>query len=87
MSKNEPMHRVENCEDKTQALGSKPQQDSPLPSELRQQISALNMRVNNATCGYNDLLREMERTIKAMAFTLIALEKENAELKSKAANM
>jgi hypothetical protein len=58
-----------------------PQQSLQLPSELQQQISILNARINNANLAHADLLKEMDSTFKAMATTILALHKENAELK------
>ena len=54
-----------------------------LPRELQQQISVLNARISNANFAHGDLLKEMNNTFKAMATTIAALQKENAELKAK----
>jgi hypothetical protein len=59
------------------------QQGVQLSPELQQQISILNARIGNANFAHGDLLNEMNNTFKAMATTIAALQKENAELKSK----
>lgn len=59
------------------------QQRVQLSPELQQQISVLNARISNANFAHGDLLNEMSNTFKAMATTIAALQKENAELKAK----
>jgi hypothetical protein len=54
-----------------------------LSLELQQQISVLNARISNANLAHGDLLQEMNNTFKAMASTIVALQKENVELKGK----
>jgi len=59
------------------------QQEVQFPPELKQQINVLNARISNANFAQGDLLKEMNNTFKAMATTIAALQKENAELKAK----
>ena len=60
------------------------EQNSPqLSPELQQQISLLNARISNANFAYGDLLQEVNKTFKAMATTITALQKENEELQTK----
>ena len=54
-----------------------------LSCELQQQLGVLNARISNANFAQADLLKEMNNTFKAMATTITALQKENAELKAK----
>jgi hypothetical protein len=59
------------------------QQGVQLSPELQQQLGVLNARISNANFAQADLLKEMNNTFKAMATTIAALQKENAELKAK----
>ncbi|PVX25740.1 MAG: hypothetical protein CW716_07410 [Candidatus Bathyarchaeum sp.] len=59
-------------------------QTSQVSPEIQQQISVLNARISNANLAYGDLLKEMNNTFTAMTTLIGELQKENAELKSKA---
>jgi len=50
---------------------------------MQQHIAMLNARIQNVNLAQNDLLREIEATIKMFASINAALEKENAELQDK----
>ena len=54
-----------------------------LSPELQQQINILNARIGNVNLAHSDLLREMDSIFKTMATAMVALQKENAELKAK----
>jgi flagellar capping protein FliD len=56
------------------------QQPVQLPLEIQQQISILNARIQSLNLSTNDLVREMDKTFKAMAKTIADLQTENAEL-------
>jgi len=59
------------------------QQGIQLSPELKQQLATLNARITNLNIAQNDMLKEMENTFKALVSTIVALQKENAELKTK----
>ncbi len=65
-------------------MSEKAQKSQPpqLSAEIQQQISTLNGRIGNANFAQGDLFREIENTFKIMVTTIVALQKENAELKS-----
>jgi hypothetical protein len=64
-------------------MSEKEQQPIQLPTEIQQQISVLNARIQSFNLATNDLLKEMDNTLKVLAVMTIAMQKENAELKTK----
>ncbi|MCW4025284.1 MAG: hypothetical protein NWF01_09660 [Candidatus Bathyarchaeota archaeon] len=57
------------------------EQTPQFPPEIAQQLSMLNMRVGNVNLSMTDLVKEMDKALKAMAAKIAELQKENAELK------
>ncbi len=51
--------------------------------ELQQQIGVLNARITNVNLANADLIREVDSAFKALVTTISALQKENADLKTK----
>lgn len=74
----------ENPAAKGQTASRIPQQ-SPLPPQLQQHVALLNARITNSNLAQADLLKEVDNTFTAIATTIAALQKENAELKAKLA--
>jgi hypothetical protein len=81
MNNSEPTNEPLNAAERKKS--TVPQQDIQLSSELQQRISILNARINNANFANADLLRETDNTFKAMATTILTLQRENVELKVK----
>jgi glycine cleavage system regulatory protein len=54
-----------------------------LSEKTKQQLTVLNMRVQNVNLAFNDLLRDMTELFKTHTARIAELEKENAELKAK----
>jgi hypothetical protein len=83
MNDNETVNQTQNQAAKRQTAPTVPQQGIQISPELQQQINILNARINNANFAHADLLKEMDNTFKAMATTILVLQKENADLRVK----
>ncbi len=76
---------TQNSAAKRQAAPTMPQQGIQLSPQLQRQISVLNARISIFNFANVDVFKEIDNTFKTMATTILALQKENAELKAKSA--
>lgn len=81
MSSNQTLKETQDSPTKVRVSSSIPQPGIQISSELQQQISLLNARANSANLAYNDLLKEITNTLRAMTSKIMTLQQEITELK------